>query len=87
SKSVSDRIEVRPLNMVEMSIHPDSVISGNSVTATIHLSGNAPTGGFTIALASDQTLATVPTSVTVAAGTNAVVFSVATTAVTARSRV
>ena len=63
---------------VKMRLSPSSLFGGTSAVGTITLDVPAPVGGFTVALASDQGAVTVPTTVTVAAGTNTKTFTVAT---------
>ncbi len=61
--------------------NPPIVDGGNSVTATVSLNNPAPAGGAVVVLASSNpTLATVPASVTVAAGLLNASFSITTTA-------
>ena len=69
--------------LVSISIHPSIVKGGESTQATVTLSGPAPTGGFAIALASDDTAATVPAAITVAEGAASGTFSIATRVVPA----
>jgi trimeric autotransporter adhesin len=66
-----------------VSLNPASVGGGNPSTGTVTLTAPAPAGGAAVTLASNKAAATVPTSVTVAAGTTAASFSVATASVTA----
>jgi hypothetical protein len=61
-------------------------VGGGTATGTVTLSAAAPAGGSVVQLRSSNTaLATVPTSVTVAAGARTAVFTV-TTAGTRRNR-
>jgi hypothetical protein len=65
-----------------LSVNPTSVTGGNSSTGTVTLSGPAPAGGAIVALSSgNTTVASVPPSVTVAAGATTATFTVSTTAV------
>jgi hypothetical protein len=71
-----------------LSMNPSSVTSGNSSTGTVTLSGPAPAGGAIVALSSrNTTVASVPSSVTVAAGTTNATFTVSTSAVAASTTV
>jgi len=65
-----------------LSLNPTSVTGGNSSTGTVTLSGPAPAGGAQVALSSSNTtVASVPSSVTVAAGATSASFTVSTSAV------
>jgi hypothetical protein len=62
-----------------LKLNPSKVVGGNPSTGTVTLSGAAPPAGVTIQLSSSRTaVATVPPSVTVAAGTTAATFTVTT---------
>jgi hypothetical protein len=62
---------------------PVSVKGGNSVTATVSLSGNAPPAGATVTLASDNPDVVVPASAHIAANGSSIAFVVKSKAVTA----
>jgi hypothetical protein len=65
-----------------LSVSPTSVTGGNSSTGTVTLSGPAPAGGAIVALSSSNTtVASVPSSVTVAAGATTAMFTVSTSVV------
>src|SRR3954464_12503667 len=56
-------------------VSPTAVVGGTPVTGTVTLTAAAPTGGFTVALSSDDpAAATVPASVTVPAGATTATF-------------
>src|SRR5438445_22208 len=60
-----------------LSLNPTTVTGGDSSTGTVTLSGPAPSGGAQVALSSsDTSVATVPSSVTVAAGATSATFTV-----------
>lgn len=62
-----------------LSLSPSSVTGGTSSTGTVTLSSAAPSGGSVVALSSSNTAAaTVPSSVTVTAGTTSRTFTVTT---------
>src|SRR2546421_75442 len=66
-----------------IALNPASVTGGSASTGPVTLSGPAPGGGAAVSLSSDNTAAaTVPASVTVAAGASSVTFTVSTGAVT-----
>jgi hypothetical protein len=70
-----------------LSVNPTSVVGGNPSTGTVTLSTAAPNGGSVVSLvSSDTSVATVPASVTVPAGTTSATFTV-TTAVIATDRI
>jgi len=62
---------------------PSVVNGGQNSTGTVILTAPAPTGGATIALASDKASATVPANVIVNAGASTATFPIATTPVAA----
>jgi hypothetical protein len=65
-----------------LTLSQTNVIGGNSVTGTVTLNAAAPSGGFAVTLSSSNPgLASVPPSVTVAAGATSANFTVTTTAV------
>jgi hypothetical protein len=71
-----------------VALNPMSVIGGSPSIGTVTLSGPAPTGGAAVSLMSDNTAtATVPLSVTVAAGATSATFTVGTSAVTVSASV
>jgi hypothetical protein len=76
------------VSLSSLSLNPTTLTGGNSSTGTVTLSGPAPSGGAQVALSSsDTSVATVPSSVTVAAGATSATFSVSTSAVTASTTV
>ena len=71
-----------------LALSPASVTGGVSTQGTVTLSGPAPTGGAAVTLSSSNTnVATVPASVTVAAGSSSTVFTVTTRSVTSSTTV
>ena len=67
------------VTLTSLSLNPTSVAGGNSSTGTVTLSGAAPSGGAVVSLLSSNTgVATVPASVTVAAGATSASFTVST---------
>lgn len=59
---------------------PNPVSGGNSVTGTVTLTGNAPTGGAVVTLSKDNNIVTIPASVTVSAGQKSANFTITTSA-------
>jgi hypothetical protein len=66
-----------------LKLTPASVIGGQSVTGVVSLTGPAPTTGAVVQLASANSAAGVPSSVTVAAGASSASFSITTSIVSA----
>ena len=69
-----------PLSLASVTLSATSVTGGNSVQGTVRLSAAAPSATV-VTLASNNASATVPASVTVAAGASSATFTVNTTAV------
>ena len=66
-----------------LTLNPTSVNGGNPSTGQVTLSTPAPSGGTVVSLSSSNTsVATVPSSITIAAGTNSAAFQVPTAAST-----
>jgi hypothetical protein len=71
-----------------ITVSPSSLTGGTGATGTATLTGAAPSGGAVIALASSQTsAASVPSSVTIAAGATSATFAVSTAAVSTTTTV
>ena len=73
------------LDVVEVT--PTTVTAGTSSAGSVILNDPAPVGGFTVTLQSSSPAATVPASVTVAAGATSAGFTATTTAVTVSTNV
>lgn len=67
---------------IGLTISPTSVVGGTPATGTVTLNSPAPTGGTILSLSTSGLSATVPTTVTVAAGQTTATFSVATAGTT-----
>lgn len=75
-------LTVIPPVPTSLDVIPTSVLGGNALTATVTLSGPAPTGGALLTLNSSNTaVATVPASVTVTANAGTATFGVNTSPV------
>jgi probable HAF family extracellular repeat protein len=75
-------------SLSSLTLSPSSVPGGNPSTGTATLTSPAPAGGLVVTLASSNTaVATVPASVTVAAGAASANFAVTTVAVAASTNV
>jgi hypothetical protein len=71
-----------------ITLNPTSVVGGSAAQGTATLTSAAPAGGAVVALSSSNTtVATVPASVTVAAGATSATFSVTTKAVSVSTAV
>ena len=67
-----------PPALSALTLSPSTVTGGTSSTGTVTLTAAAPSGGTVVTLSRNNTAATVPASVTVAAGQNSASFTVAT---------
>ncbi len=79
--SRSATIVIRALGMRLLSV-PASVIGGTTVSGSVQIDGVAPSGGVTVTLESNTSVAQVPRSVTVPAGSSSATFSISTAPVT-----
>ncbi len=71
-----------------LALSPSSVVGGSSSTGTVTLSAAAPSGGAVVSLSSsNSSVAQVPSSVTVTAGTTSQTFTVTTSSVTTTTSV
>lgn len=78
SKSVG--LAVKPPALSSLTLNPTAVPGGSNSTGTVRLDGNAPLGGIGVTLSSDKpNRASVPASVTIAAGRDSATFAVNTT--------
>ena len=68
-------------SLVSVNLSPGKVLGGNAVKARVSLIGPAPTGGATVALSSNSTAASVPSSVTIPEGATDGAFTVTTSSV------
>lgn len=74
--------------LASLALNPTNLRGGDSSTGTVTLSAPAPAGGTIVALSSGNTnLATVPSSVTIAAGSSSATFTVKTKSVNLTSSV
>jgi len=81
SVSQSATLSINPAFLVSVTLSPASVVGLTSSTATVTISGPAPTGGMPIQLASNQNSATVPATVTIPSGSTHTTFTVKTVSV------
>jgi uncharacterized repeat protein (TIGR03803 family) len=80
--SAKGTLTITPAILSVLGLNPTSVAGGNTSTGTIVLSGQAPSGGLAISVSSSSADATVPSTVTVPAGSSTTIFMVKTSAVT-----
>lgn len=70
-------------SLSSLTVSPTDILGGDTATGTVTLTAAAPASGFVVQLSSDNpAAATVPPSVTVAAGSTRAAFTVATNSVT-----
>lgn len=79
TSTLAVRVQAAPPGIRSLALSPNPVTGGQTVTATITLSGPAPAGGSVVALASSEFYAQVPPSVTVPSGSDTATFSIRTT--------
>ena len=72
--TADEAITALPL-LASISVNTAVPLSGAPVSFTVHLNGNAPTGGLVVHLSTDDQDLVLPSSVTVPAGTNSVSFT------------
>ncbi len=65
--------------ITSLTISPSPVVATIGSVGTVTLSSNAPAGGWVVNLQSNSTYVTVPSSVTVSAGSNTATFTISTT--------
>src|SRR5207253_3613945 len=75
-----------PITLSAIALDPENILSGKTAQATIILNA-VPLNDVTITLSSNDAAATVPESVTVAAGTTSATFIVTTNVVTAATQI
>jgi len=81
--SASAVLTITAVNTLTLTDNPTSVVGGSPSVCTVTLGTAAPTGGAVIALNSSSTSATVPASITVAAGATTATFNIKTVPVSA----
>jgi len=78
--SQSAPLTINSAVLASLTLNPSSVKSGSNSTGTVTLTGPAPAKGLVITLSSNQSQATPPETVTVAAGRTAATFTIKTKA-------
>jgi hypothetical protein len=84
TQSASLTVTLSP-SLTQVSVSPSTLEGGGSATGTVFLNTTAPTGGIVVSLASSSGAATVPASVTVAAGASTASFTITTIHVSAQT--
>ena len=74
-------LTINPPALSSVSVSPAGVTGGTSATGTATLASAAPAGGSVLNLSSDNSAATVPTTVTVLQGATTATFTISTTVV------
>lgn len=88
TKSATLTVTPAPPTLASLTLNPTTVVGGNTSQGNVTLTSAAPSGGAVVSLTSGNTsVATVPSSVTVAAGSTSVTFTVSTVSVTANTSV
>jgi hypothetical protein len=85
SRTRESDLEITALSLTSVVITPSSVSGGTSASGVVNLNGAAPSGGTIVNLTSNTASATVPSTVTVAAGATSATFAIATTAVSSQT--
>ena len=80
-------INIQAVTLASLSLSSSSVTGGTSVIGTVRLSSPAQTGGAVVTLRTSGSGASVPSSVTVAAGLSSATFTITTSAVTSSQNV
>jgi hypothetical protein len=80
-------LTVAPLQLMSVAVDPSTVVGGQDALGWVVLNGPAPSGGFVITLVGDNSVATLPTTVTVPEGYTRLHFPVPTTVVTVNQTV
>ncbi|WP_025228943.1 PQQ-binding-like beta-propeller repeat protein [Fimbriimonas ginsengisoli] len=80
---VSQSVTINPPGLSSLTLNPTAVQGKYTSRGTVTLSGPAAAGGFDLALASNQTFATVPASVHIPTGATSAAFTIMTSVVNA----
>jgi WD40 repeat protein len=87
SSGFSAPLTIAPMSLASVKVTPSSVKGGQLPIGTVTLTGIAPAGGIVVNLSSSSPYATVPLSVTVAAGKSSATFGMSTKAVKSNTQV
>ena len=81
--SITQSLTVQKVGVSTFTISPTGVQGGTGATATVTLNGKAPTGGYLLKFAHDQTFASLPSTATIGAGQTGTTVPITTSKVTA----
>ena len=81
--SITKSLTVQKVGVSTFTISPTGVQGGTGATATVTLNGKAPTGGYLLKFAHDQTFASLPSTATIGAGQTGTTVPITTSKVTA----
>ena len=70
------KLTVTPTKLSSISVSPTTIVNDRTGTATVKLSGPAPTGGAVVTLSASNANASVPSSLTISAGATSKTFTV-----------
>jgi len=73
---VTATLTIDPAPLVSVSVNPSTVAAGGTSTGTVTLGSKAGPSGITVSLSTNNSAATVPTSVTVASGQTSATFAI-----------
>ncbi len=80
-------LTIVPPTLVSITLAPSTVVGGVISVGTLNLSGPAPSGGITVSLSSNNSVARTPSTLTVPAGSQTADFNIATSIVTGPTNV
>lgn len=78
ANSATTTLTVNPSGLAGVSTSPTSIVGGDYPTGTVTLNNPAPAGGTAVSLSSGNSLVSVPSTVTVSAGSTSATFTVQT---------
>jgi hypothetical protein len=84
--SASHSLTVVLAKLLAIGFDPSSVVGGSNSIGTVYLDGPAPSSSFAVKLSSNETSASVPTTVTFVAGKATATFTATTSVVTAKEK-
>jgi outer membrane protein assembly factor BamB len=86
SQQFSQNLTITPATLASVALNPASVLGGVNSTGTVTLNGIAGVGGTVVGLNSSNVSATVPNSISIAAGQSSTTFTVSTVPVATSSQ-
>ena len=76
--SLSTDLTIVPVGLQSVTASPTTVVGGNSTIGTVTMSGPAPSGGLTVSLIASDSNVSVPTTISIPAGSSSATFTVST---------